>query len=50
MLPHALEPSEDCELEVLLAAVLLHDCLAVVKNSPLRSQASRLAAEKAARR
>jgi uncharacterized protein len=31
----------------LLAAVLLHDCVAVEKNSPLRSQASRLAAEKA---
>jgi uncharacterized protein len=33
--------------EVLLAAVLLHDCVSVEKNSPLRSQASRLAAEKA---
>jgi uncharacterized protein len=33
--------------EVLAAAVLLHDCVAVEKNSPLRSQASRLAAEKA---
>ena len=33
---------------VLAAAVLLHDCVAVEKNSPLRSQASRLAAEKAA--
>lgn len=32
---------------VLAAAVLLHDCVAVEKNSPLRSQASRLAAEKA---
>lgn len=31
---------------VLTAAVLLHDCVAVEKNSPLRSQASRLAAEK----
>ncbi|WP_223519014.1 HD domain-containing protein [Pseudomonas sp. GL-B-19] len=38
---------EGGELEVLLAAVLLHDCVAVEKNSPLRSQASRLAAEKA---
>jgi uncharacterized protein len=35
------------DLEVLLAAVLLHDCVSVEKNSPLRSQASRLAAEKA---
>ena len=33
--------------EVLVAAVLLHDCVAVEKNSPLRAQASRLAAEKA---
>jgi uncharacterized protein len=32
---------------VLAAAVLLHDCVSVEKSSPLRSQASRLAAEKA---
>ncbi|MBX5022843.1 HD domain-containing protein [Rhizobium lentis] len=32
---------------VLAAAVLLHDCVAVEKNSPLRSKASALAAEKA---
>lgn len=32
---------------ILAAAVLLHDCVAVEKNSPLRSQASRLAAERA---
>ncbi|MGE7369996.1 HD domain-containing protein [Neorhizobium sp. NPDC001467] len=32
---------------VLAAAVLLHDCVAVEKNSPLRDQASRLAADKA---
>lgn len=32
---------------ILAAAVLLHDCVSVEKNSPLRSQASRLAAEKA---
>ncbi|WP_123420239.1 HD domain-containing protein, partial [Pseudomonas moraviensis] len=32
--------------EVLLAAVLLHYCVAVEKNSALRSQASRLAADK----
>lgn len=38
---------ESGDLEVLLAAVLLHDCVAVEKNSPLRSRASRLAAEKA---
>lgn len=34
--------------EVLAAAVLLHDCVAVEKDSPLRSEASRLASEKAA--
>ena len=33
---------------LLTAAVLLHDCVAVEKNSPLRAQASRQAAEKAA--
>lgn len=32
--------------EALAAAVLLHDCVAVEKSSPLRSQASRLAAER----
>ncbi|MFJ7286405.1 HD domain-containing protein [Pseudomonas sp. NPDC099000] len=42
-----LHADEGGELEVLMAAVLLHDCVAVEKNSPLRSQASRLAAEKA---
>nr|CAD6420001.1 HD domain-containing protein [Rhizobium sp. Q54] len=33
---------------LLAAAVLLHDCVAVEKSSPLRAQASRLASEKAA--
>lgn len=33
--------------DVLLAAVLLHDCVAIEKNSPLRAQASRLSADKA---
>lgn len=42
-----LHAEEGGDLEVLLAAVLLHDCVAVEKNSALRSQASRLAAEKA---
>lgn len=32
--------------EVLAASVLLHDCVHVEKSSPLRSQASRLAAER----
>ncbi len=44
----ALQAEEGGDLPVLLAAVLLHDCVAVEKNSPLRSQASRLAAAKAA--
>lgn len=43
-----LQAEEGGDLEVLLAAVLLHDCVAVEKNSPLRSQTSRLAAKKAA--
>ncbi len=41
----ATEPAADVEL--LVAGVLLHDCVAVEKDSPLRSQASRLAAERA---
>ena len=41
----ATEPAADTEL--LLAAVILHDCVAVEKDSPLRSQASRLSAERA---
>lgn len=36
-----------CDLELLVAAVILHDCVAVEKDSPLRSQASRLAAARA---
>lgn len=39
------EPGIDTEL--LAAAVILHDCVAVEKNSPLRSQASRLSADRA---
>ncbi|QXI16422.1 HD domain-containing protein [Pseudomonas hamedanensis] len=42
-----LHETEGGDLDILLAAVLLHDCVAVEKNSPLRSQASRLAADKA---
>lgn len=34
----------ECDLQVLTAAVILHDCVAVEKNAPERSQASRLAA------
>jgi len=36
-----------CDRVVLVAAVLLHDCVAVEKNSPDRPRASRLAAERA---
>lgn len=42
-----LHAEEGGNLQVLLAAVLLHDCVAIEKNSSLRAQASRLAAEKA---
>lgn len=41
---HAVEGGDG---DVLAAATLLHDCVAVEKNSPLRAQASRLAAGKA---
>lgn len=40
---------EGGDAQVLFAATLLHDCVAVEKNSPLRAQASRLSAGKAAR-
>lgn len=40
----AIQLEEQGDLEILAAAVLLHDCVAVPKDSPLRSQASRLAA------
>lgn len=36
------------DLKVLLAATILHDCVAVEKDSPLRSQASTLSSQKAA--
>lgn len=38
---------EGAELAVVLPAAWLHDCVTVPKDSPLRSQASRLAAETA---
>jgi uncharacterized protein len=41
----ATEPTADAEL--VCAGVLLHDCVAVEKDSPLRAQASRLAARHA---
>ena len=40
--------AEGGDAELLAAAVLLHDCVAVEKNHPRRAEASRLAAEKAA--
>jgi uncharacterized protein len=36
-----------CDRTILTAAVILHDCVAVEKNSPQRSMASRLAASRA---
>nr|WP_254007695.1 HD domain-containing protein [Rhizobium sp. L1K21] len=42
-----IQAEEGGDREVLAAATLLHDCVAVEKNSPHRAQASRLAAEKA---
>jgi uncharacterized protein len=44
----AIQAEEGGDAEVLFASTLLHDCVAVEKNSPLRAQASRLSAEKAA--
>ena len=43
----AIQSEEGGDARILAAAVLLHDCVAVEKNSPNRSAASRLAAEKA---
>lgn len=43
-----IQAREGGDLEVLLAATVLHDCVAVEKNSPLRAQASTLSAERAA--
>ncbi len=37
----------ECDWAVLTAAVILHDCVAVEKNSPQRAQASRLAGTRA---
>ena len=38
---------EDANLDITLPAACLHDCVSVPKNSPLRAQGSRLAAEAA---
>lgn len=42
-----LAASENADLAIVLPAAWLHDCVAVAKDSPLRAQASRLAAEQA---
>lgn len=44
----AIQAGEGGDGEVLAAACLLHDCVAVEKGSPLRPRASRLAATRAA--
>lgn len=41
------QEEEGANLQLLVAAVLLHDCVHVEKGSPLRDQASRLSAERA---
>ncbi len=43
----SIQAEEGGHARILAAAVLLHDCVSVEKNSPHRAQASRLAAEKA---
>jgi len=45
----AIQAEEGGDTEVLLASAVLHDCVPVEKNSPLRAQASRLSAERASR-
>jgi len=42
-----LAAAEDADLAVVLPAAWLHDCVVIAKNSPHRSSASRLAAERA---
>ncbi len=42
-----LQAKEGGDLQILLAAALLHDCVAVEKNSPLRAKASTLSADRA---
>jgi uncharacterized protein len=43
----ALAAAESARLDVVLPAAWLHDCVTVPKDSPLRTRASRLAAEQA---
>jgi uncharacterized protein len=44
-----LQAGEGGDLRILLAAVLLHDCVRVEKDSPLRAQASTMSARQAQR-
>jgi uncharacterized protein len=44
---HIARTEPDCDTEILLAAAILHDCVAVEKNSPQRPLASRLSAARA---
>ncbi len=46
---YCIQQTEGGDAEILAAAVLLHDCVAVEKDSPQRALASWLAAEKASR-
>lgn len=45
----AIQAEEGGDLELIAAAVMLHDCVKLPKDSPLRASASKLAAEKARR-
>ena len=45
----AIQADDGGDAQVLFAATILHDCVPTEKNSPLRAQASRLSADKAAR-
>ena len=42
-----LSMTENAKLAIVIPAAWLHDCVSVPKNSPLRNQASRLAAQRA---
>ena len=45
---YTIQRAEGGDLHIILAAVLLHDCVPVQKHTSMRKQASRLAAQKAA--
>jgi uncharacterized protein len=44
---HIARTEPHCDTEILLSAAILHDCVAVAKNSPQRPLASRLSAARA---